>query len=188
MTLNDVTYWGSDSFIAVIFALFVVNFIDGGTAAHVGFAFFAYNFTRALASMPVGQFFDKHKGYLDEVYGLAFTSFVTGAVYILLSQATQLWHLYLAMIVLGVISAVNLTSWRVLFYGNIEKNEYAQTVGVYTTLLAISYSLAGALGGIIGETFGFDKVVLIGGVIVFLGGLIPITVQQYFKNVAGKKE
>lgn len=182
MTLNDITYWGADAFIVVIFALYVVNFIEGGSATHVGFAFFVYNLMRALLSIPVGQFFDRHRGYVDEVWGLAITSFAAGSVYMLLSQASQLWHLYAAMLALGFISAVNLTSWKVLFYNNIEKKEYGQTVGIYQTAVAVAYSLAAALGGIVGDRFGFDIVILLGGIVMFIGGFVPLTMNRYFKK------
>lgn len=182
MTLSDVTYWGADAFIVVIFALYVVNFIEGGSATHIGFSFFVYFFVRALLSIPIGQFFDKHCGYIDEIWGLTITGFIAGSIYMLLSQASQLWHLYLAMLALGFISAVNLTSWRILFYNNIDKEEYGQTVGIYQTVIGISYALAVALGGIAGDVFGFDTVLLIGGMVMFIGGFMPITVKQYFKK------
>lgn len=182
MTLNDITYWGADAFIVVIFALYVVNFIDGGSATHIGFAFFVYNLIRALSSIPIGQFFDKHRGYIDEIWGLTITSFAAGFTYILLSQASQLWHLYAAMFALGLISAVNLTSWKVIFYNNIEKEEYGQTIGIYQTAVAIAYSLAAALGGIAGDRFGFDVVIFIGGIVMILGGFVPLTVKQYLRK------
>lgn len=182
MTINDISYWASDAFVMIIFALFVVNFIEGGTASHVGFAAFGYFVVRALASIPVGQFFDSHKGHLDELYGLALTSFTAGTLYMLLSQSSELWQLYLVMVLLGFVSAVNLTSWRVLFYNNIDKKEYGQTVGIYQTATAISYALAGALGGVIGEFFGFDTVLLFGGLVMFCGGLIPLMLRQHFQR------
>lgn len=188
MTINDISYWASDAFVMIIFALFVVNFIEGGTASHVGFAVFGYFVVRALVSIPVGQFFDSHKGYLDELYGLALTSFTAGTLYMLLSQSTQLWQLYVAMVLLGFISAVNLTSWRVLFYNNIEKKEYGQTVGIYQTATAISYAFAGALGGVIGEFFGFDTVLFFGGLAMFCGGFVPLVLRQYFQQRTHKRK
>lgn len=184
MTLNDITYWGSDSFIFVIFALYVVEFIPGGSATHVGLSWFVYEGTKALLSIPVGQFFDKHKGYIDEIWGLTIASFLAGTTYMLLSQATQLWQLYVAMLVLGFFATINLTSWRVLFYNNIDKGEYGETVGIYQTLMSIGTALAVALGGIVGDRFGFDVVVLLGGFIIFVGGFVPLFVKQFFKKRA----
>lgn len=180
MTLNDITYWGADSFIFVVYALYIVNVVEGGSATHVGVTIFTYYFVRALLSIPIGQYFDKHCGYLDELWGLSLTSFATGAIFIFMSQTTELWHIYLAMALLGVMRAINLTSWNVLFYNNIEKEEYGQTVGIYQTAVAIVYALATALGGITGDFLGFEIVLLAGGIVVFFGGFIPITVRQYF--------
>ncbi|MCH7598100.1 MFS transporter [Patescibacteria group bacterium] len=179
MTLNDITFWGADAFIFVIYALYVVNFIEGGSATHVGITIFIYYFTRALTSISVGKFFDIHKGYFDEIWGLTLTSFITGSVYMLLSQASLLWHIYIAMVILGFISAVNLTSWRVLFYNNIDQKEYGQTVGIYQTAVAIAYGLAAALGGIMGDRFGFDVVIFVGGLVMFVGGIVPLMVKRH---------
>jgi len=180
MTLNDVAYWGADAFIFVIYALYVVNFIEGGSATHVGITIFIYYFTRALSSISVGKYFDTHKGYFDEFWGLTLTCFITGSVFMLLSQASLLWHVYFAMIVLGFVSAINLTSWKVLFYSNIEKKEYGQTIGVYQTTVAVAYGLAAALGGITGDLFGFDVVIFVGGLVTFVSGFSPLMVKHYF--------
>lgn len=182
MTLNDITYWGADAFIFVIYALYVVNNVEGGSATHVGISIFAYYFVRAILSIPVGQFFDKHLGHLDELYGLAFTSFMAGVVYISMSQVGELWFVYAAMITMGFVSAVNLTSWKVLFYGNVAKDEYGQTIGIYTTATSIIYALTAALGGVIGDFLGFDKVLLFGGIVAFVGGFIPLMIREHIKR------
>ena len=180
LTMNDITYWGSNSFIAVIFALFVIEFVDGGSATHVGLALMIYSGISAGMSIPVGRFFDLHKGYLDEIWGLSLASFVGGAIYIMLSFSTELWHLYVAMTIFGLVSAVNLTSWRIVFYNNIDKDEYGETVGIYQTIFSIGEGAALALGGFMGERFGFDVVVFWGGVVMILGGFLPLMLREYF--------
>lgn len=182
MTFSDISFWGARSFISVIIALFVIEFIDGGSATHVGLSSMAYSAVSALLSIPVGRFFDKHKGYIDEVWGLAFASAMTGIVYIWMSFATDLWQLYISMILLGILSVVNTTSWRVLFFNNVGKREYGETVGIYQTFMSVGEGMALALGGIAGDVFGFEKVVFWGGVVIFAGALIPIGIKHLFKS------
>jgi len=182
MTLNDISYWASSAFINVVLILFVLEFIDGGSATHLGLAFLVYKGVQAALSVPVGRFFDTHCGYRDELWGLAFASFATGALYVALSFATDLWHLYVAMIALGVLSTINISSWRILFYNNVEKETYGETVGIYQSIMSIGEGVAIALGGFFGDTFGFDTVVFYGGIVIALGGLLPFGVRCFVSS------
>jgi predicted MFS family arabinose efflux permease len=182
LTLNDVTFWATDAFIAVVLSLFVIGHIDGGSATHVGLGYLMYKGVAALLSIPIGRFFDKHRGHLDEVWGLAIANFVYGAAYIYLSFATQLWQLYLVMFILGCMSTVNLLSWRTLFFNTISKDEYTETVGTYQTMVFLCQGIALALGGLVGDNFGFDVVVLFGGIVIFCGGILPISIRYLVRR------
>lgn len=184
MTLSDISYWGADAFIGVIIVLFAINFIHGGSATHVGLAYFLYRATAAVASIPIGRYYDKHPGYLDEIWGLAAASFMAGLVYIGLSFSTELWQLYLAMFLLGLTNVMDLLSWSKLFYHHIEKEDYGQTVGVYRAILSIAQGAAVALGGLVGDTFGYEKVVFFGGVVVTLGAFFPLSIRYLFSKKA----
>jgi MFS family permease len=179
LTLSDMSYWAVDDLIAVILALFVVQFIEGGSATHLGLAFLAYKTVNAALSIPIGRFFDQRKGHVDEIKGLAFASFASGFVYMALSFGTQVWHLYASMIILGFLGTINLNSWRVLFYNNIKKEEYGETVGIYQAMMSIAGGLALALGGFFGDTFGFDVVVFYGGLVIALGGFVPLSIRYF---------
>lgn len=182
MTLTDISFWGTHSFISVILILYVLQFIEGGSATHLGLAFLVFKATSAVFSIPIGRFFDKHKGHIDELWGLVFANFSTGIIYILLSFSTQLWQLYTSLFILGFLYVLNLTSWRVLFYNNIKKEEYGETVGAYQAVYSIGEGLALALGGFFGDTFGFDKVVLIGGIVIMFGSFIPLYVKAFVSS------
>lgn len=183
LTASDISFWGTDAFISVIFVLYAIQFIPGGSATHIGFALLGNRLINALFSIPIGKVFDRYKGHLDELWSLALASFLTGALYMWLSFATSLWQLYSVMLVLGFLSAVNLAAWRVTFYSNIGKNEYGQTVGIYQTLISISQGLAVALGGYMGDTIGFDKVVFLGGLIIAIGGLFPVAIMRFYPKI-----
>lgn len=180
LTLNDLSYWATNSFIGVVLILYVLQFIGGASATHFGLAFLVYKAVGAVLSIPVGRFYDKHKGYIDEVWGLAISSFGAGGIYIALSFATELWHLYVAMAFLGFVAIININSWRTLFYNNISKDEYSETVGTYQAIQSFGEGLALALGGFFGDAFGFDTVVFYGGIIIMLGGFIPLSIKYIF--------
>ena len=179
MTLNDITYWATDSFVGVVLILFVLQFIEGGSATHFGLAFLVYKFVSAFFSIPIGRFFDRHHGHIDEIWGLVCTSIASGSVYVALSFGSELWHLYLAMGTLGFLSTVNLISWRTLFYNNIEVGEYGRTIGLYQTFMSIGQGCAIALGGLVADKFGFDTVVFFGGIVIMVGAFLPLSVKRF---------
>lgn len=180
LTASDISFWGTDAFISAIFILFAIQFIPGGSATHIGLAFLGNRTMNALSSIPAGKFFDRHKGQFDEIWSLMLVNLLTGLFYMALSFATSLWQLYVAMLLLGFFSAVNLAAWRVVFYGNISKNEYGQTVGVYQTFISIAQGIALALGGWLGDTVGFDKAVFLGGIVIALGSIFLLMIVRFF--------
>ena len=115
LTLNDITYWGGFDMLQVIFALFVVQEIQGGSAADVGIALFLYKAAALLVSIPVGSLFDSIDSLRDEEMGLILSSIITGTMYILLSFATLKWQLFLIMAIVGMARSLNLNSWRKIF-------------------------------------------------------------------------
>ncbi len=182
LTANDIIFWGSDSFISVAMALFVVSFINDATILNVGIALMIHRVVNALTSVPIGRFFDKHKGYIDEVTGLSLACFSAGVIYILISFSTEIWQLYLAMLFLGLFSAINLSSWRILFYSHIGQGQIGQTLGVYQMLFSLGIGLFLAIGGFTGEVYGYDTVLMVGGFLMMFGSILPFLIRGYFKE------
>lgn len=182
LTGNDIIYWGADSFISVALALFVVTFIDGATVLNVGIALMIYRIVNALASLPIGRFFDRHKGLLDEATGLSLACLASGTIYVLLSFSTEVWQLYLAMVALGFSAAINLASWRILFYSHVDREQMGQTMGIYQMLYSLGVSFLLALGGFVGEQFGYAQVLFYGGLLMMIGSMLPFLIRGYFTD------
>ncbi len=184
LTLNDAVYWGADLFFATVFAFFVLNNIEGGSATHVGIVYGCYRIVRAFCALPVGKFLDQHRGYIDEMWALILSSIIVGGMYITLFYASELWHIYVAMLLIAVGHALNIGSWAVLFYDNITKKYSGETIGMYNTIMQIVYGLAAALSGILGETFGFEWIVLFAGILTILSGFTPLFIRSDIKAIS----
>jgi len=182
LTFNDAFYWGADIFVAIIFALYLTQNIEGGTATHVGIIYAIYRISRALFALPFGRFFDKHKGYVDETWALILSGLIVGSSYIGLFFATELWQVYVAMIVVGIGHAMNIGSWTVLFYNNMRKDQRGKVVGAYQTIMQIVYGLSAALAGFAGDRFGFEWIILIAGIATILSGIAPFTIKSLLKK------
>jgi len=180
LTFNDAAFWGADVFVGVIFALYVTQNL-GGTAIDVGLMFGLYRAVRAFCAIPIGKYLDKIKGHVDEYYTLLFASFLVGAAYICLFFVTELWQVYLGMIVIGIGHSLDIGSWKVLFYGNIPKGSEGEIIGVYTTVMSIIYGLVTIVAGFVGETFGFEWTLLFAGIATICSGLIMFSIKPIKK-------
>lgn len=178
LTLNDVLYWGGDTFVSVILALFVTQYLNGAGASNVGIAYMIYRLASSLSASFIGKAFDKMKGYLDEIWALFAASVIAGITYILLSAANQVWHLYLAMAIVGICRSLDVNSWRVIFYSHLEPKTKGRTIGTYDTIFGISAGAIAALSGFVGEMYGFRNVILIAGIIIVLGGIPVLSLRD----------
>lgn len=157
LTLNDILYWTGDTFISVILALFVTQYINGASAGSVGIAYMVYRLSSSVTTVQVGKMFDKHKGYLDEIWALFLVSIVAGLTYIGLSFASEIWHLYLAMAILGIARSFDINSWKLLFYSHLENKYKGQTIGTYDALYGVAMGAMAAISGLAGEVYGFTQ-------------------------------
>jgi MFS family permease len=178
LTLNDILFWGGDAFVSVIMALFVTKFIEGGTASSVGIAYMIYRLLSAVTTVPIGKFLDDHKGFIDEVWTLFLVSIFAGVSYILLSFATQLWQLFLVMGVLGILRAFDINAWKIIFYSHLETKTKGRTIGTYDAVYSVAMGAIYALGGFVGDIYGFRIVVLLAGILIILGGIPVLSLRE----------
>lgn len=177
LTFNDAAFWGADAFVAVVFALYITQNIENGSAIHVGLIFGMYRIIRAMAAIPIGRFLDQHKGHLDEYYTLVTSGLMVGATYILLFFSSELWHVYLGMCFIALGHALDVSAWRILFYGNIPVDARGQVIGVYETTMQIVYALAIIIAGFVGEVFGFEWTLFYAGLITLFGAAIIVFIR-----------
>ncbi len=183
LTLNDATFWGADVFVAVVFALFITQHIDGGTATHVGIVYGVYRIVRALLALPIGAFFDRHVGYIDEMWGMISSSLLTGSMYFVLFSVTHLWAVYVCIIFIAIGHAINIGSWKILFYGSIDKQQQGHAIGMYETAMQIVYGIASILTGIVGDVFGFEWIMILAGIATVFSGALPFFVRKQLNQL-----
>ena len=189
LTLNDIFFLGGISFVGVVITLFIVTFIEGATVEHVGIAFMIRLLARAVFALPIGTFFDKHKGYTDEIWGLCFSTSLFGILHVALGFSTNIWQLYVIMFFLGVLEAANASSWRILFFGSISRAFLGKITGVYDMFYSVGTALCLVLGGYVAASIGYDNTVIVGGLFIMVGGFLPLLIRGYLskKELKGSK-
>ena len=182
LTFEDATFWGSDVFVAVVFALFITQNIDGGSVTHVGIIYGVYRIVRAFLALPIGKFFDRHKGHIDEMWGIVFSSLLTGSIYLVLFSVTQLWAVYVAIVFIAAGHALNQGAWQILFHSSVDESKRGQVTGKYQLFMQIIYGTASICAGIIADVFGFKWIMVLAGVITIAGGVLPLFVREKFEK------
>src|SRR5690606_9930535 len=109
------------------------------------------------------------------------SSIVTGLSYMLLSTASMKWQLFLFMAVIGLSRSLNLNSWRKIFNRSLNKERTGTELGIYDTLFSLGTALMGLLSGLLSELYGVKLVLIITGMIVTAGGLLPLYIRNEIK-------
>ena len=178
LTFDDVSFWGAEALMSVIFALYVVQNITGGSATHVGLSLTVRQIVIAFCSIPIGRFLDKHKGYVDEVYFLSIAGFLAGISYFFFAFSNSIWQLYILMAIIGLTHSLSMNAWRSLFYETVDKSERGETQGVYQSVMSVAGALLVGLGGIMADKFGYQTIIFIVSGMTIIGGFLPLMIKK----------
>lgn len=176
LVLSDLFFWTGWGLINPIFALFIVQKIEGGSAFVVGLAAAIYWILKSALRVPVGMFLDKCSGEKDDYFFLVLGLFIASIVSFGFIFAQKTWHIYFLQSVYAVGMALTLSGWQAIFTRHIDKGKEATEWGLDATGLGFGVGIAGAIGGWLVTSFGFEVLFLLVGIfgiisIVFLLGL-----------------
>jgi MFS family permease len=176
LILSDLIFWSGWGLISPIFAIFVVEKIQGGNVAVVGMATAIYWILKSLLRIPIGLFLDSHNGEEDDFWFLFFGLIITSLVPFGYLMASYPWHIYLLQVLFAIGMAMALAGAAAIFTRHIEKGKEATEWGLDATLLGLGTGIAGALGGLIAASFGFTSLFILVGVsgIISAFVLLPI--------------
>lgn len=158
LTISDFAILTGFSFLAPIFAVFILGNIKGGTLETVGFATSIQVFSKALLEYPIARLLDKKRGDMDEFYCMVIGSFaicIVPLLYLVIRTPNQL---YLVQFLYGIATAMAYPAWMSLFTRHAEKEREASQWAFYATIIGIGTAISAAMGGIIGERYGFTLV------------------------------
>lgn len=182
LIIADVVTYGSVGLLGPIFAIFITDFIQGGTAAVAGTAAAIYLITKSIAQIPAAWLIDAICGDRDDhwflVGGMAVVS-LTPLLYLFISTPGEL---YLAQVMLGLGTAFTFPSFMALFTHYIDQHRAGTIWGVYYTLIDLSSATAAAVGGILATTIGFHNVILTVTALGLVGTLLYLPAGAALKK------
>lgn len=180
--MADVVAYAGAGMLAPIFALFIDGFIEGGSAEVAGVAAAIFLFTKSAAQIPAAAIIDKICGERDDFWVLFIGMIVASLVplsYLFISTPLEL---YITQFILGLALAATFPSFMALFTRHMEAGREATVWGVYYMLIDFSAAAAGAIGGVVAATVGFEAVILSVTAIGLMGALLYLPAEIHLRR------
>lgn len=179
----DLVFLSAFGLIAPIFAVFIIEQINGGNVKVVGFAAAIYWILKAILQIPIGKFLDKHRGEKDDVSFLVLGYVLAAIVPLGYIFSFLPWHIYLLQAVYSIGMAMAIPAWAAIFTRHIDKGKEAFEWSLESSGFSLGIGITGAIGGILVAKFGFNTVFIIVSVFALIGALLPLLI---YKDVASR--
>jgi MFS family permease len=186
LILADIAFWTGWGLVTPVFAIFVVEKIQGGTALVVGIATAIYWLFRSLLVFPSGKILDKYIGERDDYLFLVAGDFIAALVLFGYIFAIFPWHIYLLQVFYGIGMAMSLAGWRAIFTRNIDKGKEASEWALDDTLLSFGTAAAGIISGLLVTKMGYTITFAIAGTLGVLSVILLLALRKEIEGVFDK--
>lgn len=183
LILSDLAFWTGWGLLNPVFAIFVVEKIQGGSVFVVGMASAVFWIVRSIARVPIGVLLDSRPSERDDYFVLVAGLLLTSLTPFGFVFAKTPLHIYLLQAVHGFGLAMSLAGWMAIFTRHIDKGRESTEWGLNATTLGLGIGVAGAVGGWAVTRFGFEPVFIVVGVLGILGALILLGLRNDIKGV-----
>jgi MFS family permease len=183
LILSDLIFWSGWGLFNPIFAIFIVEKIDGGNSFVVGVAVATYWIVKSLLRIPLGILLDSFPGERDDYFFMTSGLFVVALIPFGYYFSSQPWHIYLLQAIHGVAMAVSLSGWHAIFTRHIDKGKEATEWGVQSTSYGLGIGISGIIGGWAVTKFGFEPVLILVGIMGLIGVFILLGLRNEIKGV-----
>ena len=183
LILSDLVFYTGWGFFSPLFAIFVVERIQGGTAFVVGVATAVFWLTKSLLRIPIGVFLDTCPSEKDDYLSLVAGLFVAALVPFGYIFAKIPLHIYILQGIHGLGLAMSLSGWTAIFTRHIDKGRESTEWGLDATSIGLGIAVAAAVGGWAVTRFGFTPVLIAVGIFGLIGVLLLLGLKNEIRGV-----
>jgi len=183
LIISDLVFWSSWGLITPIFAVFIIEKIEGGSVFIVGIATAVYWILRSFLRIPIGIFLDTCPGEKDDYLFLVIGLFIAALVPFGFVFASLPIHVYLLQAVYAVGMAMTSSGWAAIFTRHIDKGRESTEWGIDATSVGFGIGIFGAIGGWAVTKFGFDSVFIIVGIFGLVGASMLLFLRKDIRGV-----
>lgn len=180
LNLLDIFSLYGISLLSPIFAVFVIEKIEGGNLQVVGIALAINLLVANVFSLVTAKYFDKTKGDADEYKYLLVGYIVIPFLPVFYLWIDSIWQVYLVQFFSGLMIAISYPAWRGLYARSIEKGREAFGWSFNASVNGLIAASAAIIGGFVAENFGFNYVFMIAPLMGIPGIFALIKIRKYF--------
>ncbi len=164
-----------------IFAIFISQQIVGGGVRVAGLAAAVFWVTRAIVQLPISRYLDRHDGERDDFWALVGGSLLVSSVPLLYLFAREPFHVYGIQFLYGLGDSLAVPTYLAVFGRHVDSGHSSGEWGLRSTIIGVGAALAGALGGILADKFGFSAVLLTTSILSFVGSTSLLLLYGFMK-------
>lgn len=172
LVMSDFFLFFSVGLLAPIYAVFVLDRIEGASLEIVGFATAIYWISRVISVMPLSRLMDKVKGEKDEYYLMILGTLLISSLPLCYIFASTAWHIYLIQALNGIAFSLVIPAWRVIFTKNMDKDRVGFEWSLDDVGVGIATAISAALGAMVAERLGFEALFIF----IFLVGFSSVLI------------
>ncbi|HAR54692.1 TPA: hypothetical protein DCR79_00145 [Patescibacteria group bacterium] len=183
LIFSDVVFYAGWGLFTPVFAIYIVEKIQGGDVMVIGVATAIYWILMSILRVPFGLFLDRRTGESDDYWFTFFGFLIAAVVPFGFLYANLAWHLYALQAIYALGMAMNLAGWSAIFTRNIDSGKEATEWGLSATGYSIGTGIAGLIGGYLVDKFDFNPVLIGVGILGIIGAGLLLVIR---KDIAGK--
>ncbi len=178
LILSDLLILSGWGMIDPIFAIFLIQRIEGATLISIGFLATIYWIIKALLQIPISLVLDKTDGEIDDFYAIIFGLMVIGISAFSLMLVTEMWQVYIVQFIKAVGFSLYVPAWSAVFSRHLDRGHATFDWAVQNSSVGLGIGLAGAIGGSVASLLGFNILFLLIGLLALASAAVLLFVPD----------
>jgi len=176
LILSDVLILSSFGLIGPIFAIFIIENLEGGSIVAAGLSTTIFLVVKSAVQMPLSKYFiDKEK---HKTRSLLLGTLLIIAVPFIYIAAKSVYAIYVAQAIYGLGAALAYPSWFSLFTTYMDKKHKGFEYTLWSTSIGVGTALTAYFGAKIADVLGFKTLFLFVGIVALLGFVLLIVLDR----------
>ncbi len=177
LNILNVSGW---AFVNPIFAVFVLNRIEGSTVKTVGICYFFYWIIKAILQLFISDYLDRVKGEADDYFSLIFGQSLNTLVPLLLMFSHNILEVFIIFIIYGIGDALGVPAWNSLYTRHINPKRVSFEWALNSTGFNLGSAFAILIGSSLVYLFGFSFVFILVFICQLIGLVLLIRIKEHF--------
>lgn len=170
--MADLVWLAGWGLLAPIFAVFILEQIPGATVITVGTAAAIYWIVKSIVQIPVAIAIDRTASERDDYLMLVVSLMLAGLTSFSYILVSTVWQLYLVEVLHAISFALYIPAWNGIFTRHLDPEHRALEFALDSGAVGIATGVAGLLGSIVIQAFGFQIIFIITAILSFVAAII----------------